>query len=382
MKLIENAKILIGKRFRPGAILFSERIEALFFPDAKAAALPPDVERIDASGDYLIPGLIDVHTHGAVGEDFSDGKEGSGEKLSAYYARGGVTGFLATTMTLPEEQLLRAVRAAEHFKGSGAKCLGVHLEGPFLSPEKRGAQAAEHLRAPDLALFERLNEACGGRVKLVTVAPETEGAIEWIEKVSKRCTVSLGHTAADYETAMRAFGAGASRVTHLFNAMPPFLHRAPGVLGAALDSGAFVEIICDGLHLHPSAVRAAFRLFGSKTDLISDSMRCAGLSDGTYELGGQEVFVREGRATLKDGTLAGSSIHLMEGVRRAVCFGIGLGEAVYAASAAPCDSLGIEKRGRLKEGNFADLVLLDGALEVKAVFLEGRRFSESQEGDA
>lgn len=376
MTLIENAKILIGKRFRRGAVLFSEKIERLFFPTVGGAELPKDVTRVDAKGGYLIPGLIDAHTHGAMGEDFSDGRTEGFSTLSSYYARGGVTGFLATTMTLPKDRLLSACRAVKEFRGTGAKCLGLHLEGPFLSEHKRGAQAKEFLQTPDLRLFETLCEASGDRVKLLTVAPELDGAMALIKEASKSCTVSIGHTEADYETAKRAFEAGARRVTHLFNAMPPFLHRAPAVLGAAFDCGADVEIISDGLHLHPSTVRMAFALFGDKLNLISDSMRSAGLSDGVYELGGQEVFVKGGKATLKDGTLAGSSVHLMDAVRRAVSFGIRKEDAFFAASAAPCRSLGIEGRGKIEEGYFADLVLLGEELDVKSVYLCGKKFEE------
>lgn len=378
MILIENAKILIGKTFRRGAVLFSEKIEKLFFPSAEGALLPKDLTRVDAKGGYLIPGLIDAHTHGAVGEDFSDGKEEAFLPLSNYYARGGVTGFLATTMTLPKDRLLSACKAVKKFQGTGAECLGIHLEGPFLSESKRGAQAKAYLSSPDLALFQALFEASGGKIKLLTVAPELDGATEFTKEVSKVCTVSIGHTAADYETAVRAFEAGAKRVTHLFNAMPSFLHRAPAVLGAAFDCGADVEIISDGLHLHPSTVRTAFGLFQDKVNLISDSMRSAGLKDGVFELGGQEVFVKGGKATLKDGTLAGSSIHLMDAVRRAISFGIKKEDAFFAASTAPSLSLKIGNRGKIEEGFLSDLVLLEEDLKVRSVYLRGKKFQEEE----
>ena len=247
----------------------------------------------------------------------------------------------------------------------GAELLGIHLEGPFLCYAKRGAQAAENLHKPDVPLFSRLNEASGGRVKLVTVACEEEGAMSFIQEVSKVCTVSLGHTTADYDTAMAGFAAGASHATHLYNGMNSFLHRNPGVIGAAFDSEASVELICDGLHIHPAVIRATYQLFGDKLNLISDSLRCAGMPDGDYELGGQPIVVKNHKATLLDGTLAGSSISMLDAVRNVVNFGLSLEAAVYAASTAPAQAVGLDV-GVLEVGRPADLVVLDKALDLKA----------------
>ena len=367
--LIKNAKILIEKEFIEGDILFSDKIEAIGQLDGNAD--------FDAQGNYIIPGLVDIHTHGALGEDFSDGNPPSLQTLSDYYISRGVTSYLATTMTLGESELSRALHAIRNFeRRDGAKCEGVHLEGPFLSYEKRGAQNAENLCLPDFALFCRLNEESGNNVRMVTIAPETKGAIAFIKKVSQNCVVSLGHTAADYDTAMAAFAAGATHVTHLFNGMNPYLHRAPGVLGAAYDSGASVELICDGHHIHPSVIRGMFGLFGEKVNLISDSIRSAGMPDGNYELGGQPVVMREGKATLLDGVLAGSSISLLDGVRNAVKFGIGLEQAVYSASTAPALAVGL-KRGAIKVGRPADLVVLDESLRLTHVFVDGRKWEKS-----
>ena len=250
--LIKNGKVLFGRTFTDADLSFDRTIKAIGRLEG-----PAD---LDAAGGYVIPGLVDIHTHGAVGEDFSDGKPQGLQPLADYYAAHGVTSYLATTMTLKEEVLTPAMHAVRDFKpGGGAKCAGVHLEGPFLSFAKRGAQAAENLHKPDAALFHRLNEASGGQVRLVTVACEEEGAIPFIREVSQVCTVSLGHTSADYDTAMAGFQAGASHATHLYNGMPSLLHRAPGVIGAAFDAGASVELICDGLHIHPAVIRATDR---------------------------------------------------------------------------------------------------------------------------
>ena len=363
--LIKNAKILIGKAFLEADIQFDETITAIGKIEG-----PAD---LDAQGCYVVPGLVDIHTHGAMGEDFSDGRRPGLQPLAAYYAAHGVTSYLATTMTLKEETLTPAMHAIRDFRpAGGAKCAGVHLEGPFLSYAKRGAQAAENLHKPDAGLFHRLNEASGGQVKLVTVACEEEGALPFIREISQVCTVSLGHTTADYDTAMAGFAAGASHATHLYNGMPSFLHRAPGVIGAAFDAEASVELICDGLHIHPAAIRATYQLFGDKLNLISDSLRCAGMPDGDYELGGQPIVVKDHRATLLDGTLAGSSISLLDAVRNVVRFGLPLADAVYAASTAPALAVGL-KAGALQAGRPADLLVLDGHLALKAVFVDGKK---------
>jgi N-acetylglucosamine-6-phosphate deacetylase len=368
--IIGNAVVFTNGKFTPGAV------EVI---DGKIAAVgdisgPFDV---DAGGNYLIPGFVDIHTHGAVGADFSDGDPNAMVALSHYYARNGITSFLATTMTLKEQELLPAMYTVRDFlrPEKGAKCAGVHLEGPFLSPGKRGAQALGNLHNPDVEMFNRLNEASGDRVRLVTVAPELEGAIDFIEQVSKICTVSLGHTEADYDTAADAFRAGASHVTHLFNCMPSLHHRAPGLIGAAMDSGATAELICDGLHVHPSVVRAAHKLFADKLVVISDSLRCAGMPDGAYELGGQPIEVHNGRATLAGtDTLAGSSANLLEEVRNLLQYGISLADALTAVTYAPAKAVGLEKEiGSIAEGLQADFLLLTPELELKSVYIDGEK---------
>ena len=363
--LIKNAKVFVDRSFMSADIQFGRTVTAIGKIDG-----PAD---IDAEGGYVIPGLVDIHTHGAVGEDFSDGKPEGLQPLADYYAAHGVTSYLATTMTLKEETLIPAMNAIRDFKPTGgAKCAGIHLEGPFLSYAKRGAQAAENLHKPDAALFHRLNEASGGQVKMVTVACEEEGALTFIREVSGICAVSLGHTTADYDTAMAGFQAGASHATHLYNGMPPFQHRAPGVIGAAFDAGASVELICDGLHIHPAVIRATYQLFGKKLNLVSDSLRCAGMPDGSYELGGQPIVVKDHKATLLDGTLAGSSISLLDAMRNVVCFGLPLEAAVYAASTAPAQAAALSA-GEIMIDKPADLLLLDQHLELKAVFVDGQR---------
>ena len=330
----------------------------------------------DAQGCCVVPGLVDIHTHGALGEDFSDGRDAGLDIMAGHYASHGVTSFLATTMTLKEDELTRAMHTVrDHVYAGGAKCAGVHLEGPFLCAAKKGAQAEECLHRPDPDMWKRLNEASGDRVKLVTVACEEPGGLDFVREISKYCTVSLGHSVADYDTAMKAFELGASHATHLFNAMPPFLHRDPGIIGAAADSGASAEIICDGLHVHPSAIRAAHALFGDRLNLISDSLRCSGMPDGEYVFGGQLIELHSGKATMKGSdTLAGSVITVMDALRNAVRFGLPLEDAVYAASTAPAQAARLDDIGSLEVGKRADVLVLDSDLQIKAVWIDGVRF--------
>lgn len=365
--LIKNAKVFVGKEFVDGDVRFGSTIEAVGTLEGTAD--------YDAAGCYVIPGLVDIHTHGAMGEDFSDGNPAGMQPMADYYAAHGVTSFLATTMTLKEETLTPAMHTIRDFKRQGgAKCAGIHLEGPFLCYAKRGAQAAENLHKPDADLFDRLNAASGGMVKLVTVACEEEGAEAFIRNVSQKCTVSLGHSTADYDTAMAGFAAGATHATHLYNGMPSFLHRAPGIIGAALDSGASVELICDGLHIHPAVIRATYKMFGDKLNLISDSLRCAGMPDGDYELGGQPITMKNGKATLTGtDTLAGSSISMLDALRNVVKFGLPLEAAVYAASTAPAQAAGLSDIGAIEAGRAADLLVLDKDLNLKAVFINGEK---------
>lgn len=370
--VIGNAKVFLNGCFREASVTIeNDKIVAI-----GDAHIPCDV---DIGGSYLIPGFVDIHTHGAKNEDFSDGKPEGLQTMSRHYAACGVTSFLATTMTLKEETLTPAMNAVRDFSrpADGAKCAGIHLEGPFLSYAKRGAQAAENLHKPDVALFHRLNTASGNQVRLVTVAPEEENAIPFIEEVSKVCTVSLGHTTADYNTAMDAYRAGASHATHLYNGMPSLLHRAPGVVAAAFDSGATVELICDGLHIHPAVIRLTHQLFGKKLVVISDSLRCAGMPDGEYELGGQPIEMQNGKATLLGtDTLAGSSSNLLEEVRNLVHFGISLEDAIYAATTAPAKAIGLEhKIGSIATGLQADLLILNANLKLEAVFVDGKKIS-------
>lgn len=320
----------------------------------------------DLKGSKVYAGLIDIHTHGCMGADTMDGKL---YDMPSYYANEGVTSYLPTTMTASMD-VLKKITASDITGLKGAKILGFHLEGPFISKEFKGAQNGKFIQNPNLEEFKKLKN-----IKMVTIAPELEGSVEFIKKCG--CTVSIGHTGADYETALAAIDAGAACLTHTFNAMPPLHHRNPSVIGAASDRGIYAQAICDGLHIHPSAIRILYKIFGAdKMVLISDSMRATGLCDGIYDLGGQNITVKDNSARLSDGTLAGSISTLLNCVRCAVKFGICEKDAFKMASETPAELLGVQL-GKIKIGYDADFIVLDNNLNLLKTVINGEIFYEN-----
>lgn len=336
-----------------------------------------DNTEVDAADMYAIPGLIDVHIHGSVGHDFCDGTKEALDAMSNYLGKNGITAFCPTSMTLPEDRLLNIYLNAGKYKNeNGSIVCGINMEGPFVSQEKKGAQNGAYIQNPNIELFDHLNDISNNMVKLVSIAPEEKNAMEFIKNVKNRVVISIAHTTADYNTAMEAFKNGSSHVTHLYNAMLPFTHRAPGVVGAAADSDAMVELICDGVHIHSSVIRATYKMFSDNNIvLISDSMMAAGMEDGEYELGGQAVTVRGNKATLADGTVAGSVTNLMKCMKTAVSFGIPLESAIKTATINPAKSISEDKiMGSISKGKLANIVLLDKDLNIKAVYIKGKKF--------
>ncbi len=337
----------------------------------------------DLDGALVIPGLVDIHVHGCAGADFSDGDYAGLVRMARYLARRGVTSFAPASMTLPYDALDKAFHAAArlHREGlaDGARLMGIQMEGPFLSREKRGSQNPAYLRLPDWDRFLRLYDAAEGLLRIVDVAPELPGAVEFTRRASEKCRVSVAHTAAGYDQAAAVFDAGATHLTHLFNAMSGIHHRHPGPIGAASErENVTAELICDGIHVHPSAVRMAFRLFPGRICLISDALRCCGMADGSYSLGGQEILLSGGVARLTGGAIAGSAADLYQCLRRAVSFGIPREQAVWAATALPARVIGRESEtGAIADGRAADFVICGGELEPEAVYLGGKRLEQS-----
>lgn len=376
--------------------------------------MEPGEPVLDGEGCYAIPGLIDLHFHGCKGYDICDGTKEAVRKIAEYEASVGVTAISPATMTLPVDELEEILAVAAEYKremevkcsgmcagasGQDTQCreeetkceeaavsytqaadlVGVNMEGPFISEAKKGAQDERNIISCDADICQRFLDASEGLVKFIGIAPErNQNAVEFIREMKDKVHISLVHTNADYDTAMAAFDAGADHAVHLYNAMPAFSHRAPGVVGAVADSAHVnAEMICDGVHIHPAMVRAAFRMLGTqRIVLISDSMRATGMPDGQYTLGGLDVNVADGKATLvSNGALAGSATNLMECMKTAVKkMGIPLETAVAAASENPAKCLGIyDEYGSIAPGKKGNVVLLDKELELKAVVKDGVR---------
>ena len=330
-----------------------------------------DTAEVDASGLYVLPGLVDIHSHGAVGHDFSDGDEEGLKEILKYEYSHGITTYCPTSMTVDKEKLTKIFSSIADWKDvkGMSHVAGINMEGPFLDINKRGAHRPEWILDPDIDLFRECNRLCGGKIRLVTLAPNIDGAMEFIQALKEETVISLGHTAADYDTCKKALDAGACHVTHLYNAMNPLEHRAPGPIAAASeDENCVAELICDGIHVHASMIKVAFKLFPDRIALISDSMRAVGLADGTYELGGQQVHVDGRRATLSNGTIAGSATNVYDCMCTAVSFGIPLEDAIAAATITPAKSIGIfDEVGSLTPGKRADVLLVDKNLKLVRV---------------
>lgn len=372
----ENGWIFADGRFARGGFSVENGRFAHVLED-----VPGPAEDLD--GALVIPGLVDIHVHGCAGADFSDGDYAGLVRMARYLARRGVTSFAPASMTLPYDALDKAFHAAARLRreglADGARLMGIQMEGPFLSREKRGSQNPAYLRLPDWDRFLRLYDAAEGLLRIVDVAPELPGAVEFTCRASEKCRVSVAHTAAGYDQAAAVFDAGATHLTHLFNAMSGIHHRHPGPIGAASErENVTAELICDGIHVHPSAVRMAFRLFPGRICLISDALRCCGMADGSYSLGGQEILLSGGVARLTGGAIAGSAADLYQCMRRAVSFGIPREQAVWAATALPARVIGRESEtGAIADGRAADFVICGGELEPEAVYLGGKRLEQS-----
>ena len=327
---------------------------------------------VDGHGMYLLPGLIDEHIHGAMNYDTMDAKEEGIDAISRFLASHGVTAFLATTMSMPIERLNAVFDL--NVEPGGAMLLGYHMEGPFINLNKKGAQNPDHIR--HASYEEYLSYHHRDKIKLISLAPETDGALEFIKQANKNLVCQIGHTLADFETADLAFSYGAKGLCHLFNAMPELLHRDPGTIGAACAKHSYAEIIADGVHNSPATVYAAYKMFGSKhLILVSDAMRAAGLQDGQYDLGGQTVTVKDGVARISNGAIAGGISNIWDNAKRLTTYGIPLEKAVEMGSLTPATYLGFgDILGSIKLHKLSNFFAVDKDLDIKQVWIKGTLF--------
>ena len=371
----KNARIFTGDfQFRTGAFEVKDGLFGEVLPDA----VPGDA--IDLKGATVIPGLVEVHSHGNSGADFSDGDYEGLKAMAKYFARCGATSFAPASMTLPYDVLSKAFATAKQLKEEApegySRIMGIQMEGPYFSYAKRGAQNPDYLKEPDFEGFQKLYDECGGLVRIVDIAPELPGAAEFVAKAKELCTVSIAHTDSDYDHAKAAVDAGVTHLTHLYNAMPGIHHRNPGVIPAAVENEAVqAEIICDGYHIHPASVRLAFTMFKNRMILVSDSGRCAGQPEGyQFDLGGQMAEIRGGVAKLVGSeTIACSASNLWKCLGNAISWGVPEEEAVRAATYNPAKALGAEdKIGSIETGKYADFIITCADYSEKRVFIGGK----------
>lgn len=371
---LKNAKVLTGD--------FDFRITDVMIEGGRFTDVSDNkYDGVDLTGKYIVPGLIDIHTHGAVGCDNSDEDSTSIEKIAGFMLKNGVTTFAPTLITGSEKSFIDAAVNVAKYIESGEKyagIAGIHMEGPYFSKTYKGAQNEKYLRNPDVDEFRRINSASGNIVKLISLAPELDCALNFISEIKAEAAISIGHTDSDYDTAAAAIAAGAAHMTHTFNAMRSFYHRSPNAIGAAFDSEITCECICDGIHVHPAAVRTLYKLIGrDRLVLISDSVRATGMEDGVYDLGGQDITVKDGRATLSDGTIAGSTSTLLHCVRKAIEFGIPAADAFKCATINPASVMKIDDRtGSIETGKNADFLILDEEFRLCSVYKQGVKFGK------
>lgn len=338
-----------------------------------------DEEGRDMSGLTALPGFIDIHIHGGNGGDFSDASKDAVDKISSYLAKHGVTSFCGTSMTLDNKSLTDIVKCGKDYAGNeaGSKLVGINLEGPFISYNKRGAQNGAFVRAGTVEEFNQLFEDSGKLVKLITIAPEAFDSEEFIKEASRKCAVAIGHTSANSDEAQKAINLGISHATHLYNAMTGMTHREAGVVGTVLDNGKVMcELVCDGGHVCPAVVRNTFRILGdNRVCVISDSMRGAGLGAGEFDLGGQITYVYENGkyAVLEDGTIAASITNVFDEFKNLLSFGIDFKTALKSCTINPAKAIGLDNEiGSLAPNKCADIIFVDENLELKEVYINGK----------
>ncbi len=370
--LFANGRVYEDGRFIARDLLALDGVIA-----PKDAPAPPDCERVDLAGKMLVPGFVDIHTHGGGGVDVNAADGEGFARISRFFAAQGTTAWLCSILTDTEEATLRTIghaRAAMAGPLTGARLAGIHLEGPFLAPEYKGAMPGYLLREGDADLFYKYQTAADGAVKYITVAPEVPGVVDMIRAISGDVTVAIGHSGADYETAIAAIDAGARAATHTFNAMGLFHQHRPAIMGAVLERDVVCEAICDGRHLHPGTVRMLLSCKGwDRVAAVTDSIQAAGLPDGNYKLGVNDVVVRDGDAVLADtGVRAGSTLTTGQALKNLVRFtGQSVERVLPLLTRTPARLVGLDSKGVIAPGMDADLTVLDEALNVRAAYVAG-----------
>lgn len=337
-------------------------------------------DELDLTDMTVMPGLIDIHIHGCGGADAGDATPEALETMSQTLVKNGITSFCPASMTLSFEELTKIFANIDEMKNKvgGAYIHGANMEGPYIAMSKKGAQNPLYVRNPDKEEFKRLFDGCNGSIKVVDIAPECDGGDEFIKEIQPICPVSIAHTDAGYDEAVHAIELGVRHITHLFNAQSGLHHRKPGVVGAAFDvgkeKGVRAELICDGFHIHPATLRIAFRAMGEDgTVIVSDSMKAAGCPDGDYDLGGQPVYVRDGKALLADGTIAASTSNVYKELKNVISFGIPEKQAVKSATINPAKAIRADKEtGSIEEGKLADILVVDKDYNIKLVIVKGK----------
>jgi len=368
-------------------VLFHKEVTSVTVEDGTITALGADnsggLPRLDGEGRLLLPGFLDLHTHGAAGVDVNAADPEGLRKISRFFASRGVTGWQCSILTDTKEQTLAAIAAARRVieEGSGgARLMGIHLEGPCLSVQYKGAMPERLLmKEARLDLFREYQEAAGGHITYLTLSPEVPGAVEIVPGLRELgITVAMGHSAAGYDTSWAAVNAGVTAATHLGNAERLFHQHDPAIWGVGLESDCWAEAICDGRHLHPGTVRLYLKAKGwDKVVAVTDSIMAAGLPDGNYKLGVNDVIVKDGDAKLPDGTRAGSTLTLDRALANLMDWtGADAGRAAELMTRNPAALMGWKKKGGIEAGKDADLVLMDGDLTVRAVFAEGEKVFE------
>lgn len=376
--LFKNVKVITPKEVLLGYGVLIDEGKIIKIDSEEKIGSQGVKQVIDGRGNYLSPGFIDIHNHGNSGYDFMDANEEAIENISKFHLKNGVTSFLGTIITQSYENMIKAGKNIRDYKGNSySHLLGIHLEGPFFATIKKGAQPEEYIRDGDMSFIEKALSIFADKLKVVSLAPERPNTLEIISYLKDRgVRVAMAHSNATYAETMTAINKGASVATHLYNGMRNFTHREPGIIGASLtDDRVFCEIIYDRIHLHDAAVEIALKMKSKeRIILVSDAMRASGLSDGVYELGGQEVIVKEGAARLKDGNLAGSTLNLRRSVYNIVKYlGIPICDAVYMASLTPAKAIGVEsKKGSIEVGKDADLILFDEDINIKGLLVSGK----------